>query len=371
MLIDRRFITYFDWVSFLLMLMLSTIGLFFVYSATYRPECPVSLFLKKQFFGVISGIIIYFICSFLDYRMLERWGYFLYFAAIGLLILTILIGSVGMGAQRWINLGFIKFQPSELTKLLFPAFFSFYLYTEQHIRSQSLAPFLPLLAILGISFLLVRKQPDLGTALILLFSGLILFWLAGINKKFFIYSFVLCSITAPLLWKTLKPYQKKRIEVFLGEGDTRKERYQIEQSKIAIGSGGLTGKGFLKGTQNKLMFLPESRTDFIFAVLCEEIGFFGAFLLIILYIILFLRFFYVIGSIHNFYAQIFAAGLIIHIILSTVINMSMVTGLLPIVGIPLPFMSYGVSHMWITFASMGCFNSIAMRRFRLQTSNFR
>src|SRR5262249_48895149 len=143
----------------------------------------------------------------------------------------------------------------------------------------------------------------------------------------------------------------------------KKERYQIEQSRIAIGSGGLAGKGFLNGTQNKFQFLPESRTDFIFAVICEEWGFLGALIVIFLYAALFIRLFYVISTIKNVFAQLLAIGLIIHIVLSTLINMSMVVGLMPIVGIPLPFLSYGISNLWICFASLGWFNSIAMRRF--------
>jgi rod shape determining protein RodA len=151
--------------------------------------------------------------------------------------------------------------------------------------------------------------------------------------------------------------------VFLGEGDARKERYQIEQSYIAVGSGGLCGKGFLKGTQNTLQFLPESRTDFIFAVVCEEWGFLGALIILWLYLLLFYRFLTIIGTIKDFYAQLLAVGLIIHIIISTFMNIGMALGLLPIVGIQLPFMSYGVTYLWITFASLGWFNSIAMRRF--------
>ena len=216
--------------------------------------------------------------------------------------------------------------------------------------------------------MLIIKQPDLGTGLIILFSSAIMIWLAGINKKFFIWSLIIFSFTAPILWKCLKPYQRKRIEVFLGAGDRKKERYQIEQSRIAIGSGGLTGKGFLNGTQNKFMFLPEGRTDFIFSVLCEEWGFIGASILILLYILLFIRLFYVINSIKNFFSQLLACGLIIHIVISTVINISMVMGLMPTVGIPLPLMSYGITHTWITFASLGWFNSIATRRFYLSMS---
>lgn len=347
------------------MLVLSVIGLAFVFSATYKPEEPFSLFFKKQLFGIITALIIYLTCCCFDYRTLERWGYFLYFATVFLLVATILKGSIGMGAQRWINLGFIKFQPSELAKLFFPPFFSYYLYTEKDSIDFTLTELLPVIAILGVSAFLILKQPDLGTALIILFSGTLMLWLSGLAKKIFIYTAIFLVLSAPILYTFLKPYQRKRIEVFLGAGDTRKERYQIEQSKIAIGSGGITGKGYLKGTQNKLSFLPESRTDFIFSVVCEEWGFLGAMLILLLYALLFARLFWVINTINNFYAQLLAAGLILPVIFSTIINICMVSGLMPIVGIPLPFMSYGVSHIWITFASLGIFNSIAIRRFYL------
>lgn len=367
-LIDRRYVRSFDWISFVTMLIICSIGLLFVFSSTYTLEHPFSLFFKKQLFGVISGLIIYFFCCILDYRTLERNGYFLYFATLGLLLFTLFKGSIGLGAQRWINLGFIKFQPSELAKLFSPAFFSYYLYTEKDVLALSITEFLPIICILGASVLLILKQPDLGTALIILFSSAVLVWLAGLHKKVFIIAFTITLVAAPLLYKCLKPYQRKRIEVFLGAGDSKKERYQIEQSRIAVGSGGLFGKGFLKGTQNKLSFLPEGRTDFIFAVVCEELGFVGALTIIILYSILFIRLFYVITTIKNFFAQLLACGLIIHILFSTIINISMVLGLMPIVGIPLPFMSYGISHLWITFASLGWFNSIAMRRFYLSVN---
>lgn len=364
-LIDRRYIRSFDWLSLLLVLILSAIGLAFVFSATYKPEDPYSLFFKKQLFGIITALIIYIFCCCFDYRTLERWGYFLYFATVFLLVFTILKGSIGMGAQRWINLGFIKFQPSELAKLFFPPFFSYYLYTEKDSVDYKLKELMPVIAILSISAFLILKQPDLGTALIILFSGTLMLWLSGLAKKIFIYSAIFLVLSAPILYTFLKPYQRKRIEVFLGAGDTRKERYQIEQSKIAIGSGGVTGKGYLQGTQNKLSFLPESRTDFIFSVVCEEWGFLGAMFVLLLYALLFARLFWVISTINNFYAQLLAAGLILPVIFSTIINICMVSGLMPIVGIPLPFMSYGVSHIWITFASLGIFNSIAIRRFYL------
>jgi len=370
-LIDRRYVRYFDWLGFFCIIMLSCIGLLFVYSATYKPEVPYSLFFKKQLLGVIGGWIIYATCCSIDYRNLMRWGYFAYLAILGLLIFTILKGSIGMGGQRWINLGLFKFQPSELAKLFFPAFTTYYLITEDDDSLDvSLRSIAPVLAILAVSFFLIVKQPDLGTALILTFSAIALLWLTGLNRKFFIVGFLSILLCAPILWHCLKPYQKQRLAVFLGEGDIKKERYQLEQAKIAIGSGGKWGKGFLQGTQNKYLFLPESRTDFIFAVICEEIGFVGALCILLLYLGLFFRFYCIITSINAPFIQLLATGIIIHIVISTFINIGMVLGLLPVVGIPLPLVSYGVSNLWITFASLGWFNGIAMRRFYMTQNTY-
>lgn len=362
-LIDRRYFRYFDWVSFFLVIILTSIGLFFVFSATYKPEHSFSMFFKKQAFGIISGFIIYLICSATDFRALMRWGYFAYFIVIALLIFTIFKGHIGMGGQRWLDLGFFRIQPSELAKLFFPAYATYYFYTEKDTLSFSFKQFLPVLGILFISFLLIRKQPDLGTALVLLFSGLIIVWFAGINKKFFIYAGIILLITAPLTWHFLKGYQQKRVLVFLGQGDSKKERYQIEQSLIAIGSGGIVGKGLLKGTQNKLQFLPESRTDCIFSVIAEETGFIGSLIIICLYAILFFQLLWIALSIKSPFVQLLALGLILPLIISTLINIAMVTGLIPTVGIPLPFISYGLSNLWVNFASLGWFNAIAIRRF--------
>lgn len=366
-MIDRRYFIYFDWISFGLILLLSAIGLAFVFSATYQPSfspenTPYSLFFKKQLIGVGSGIALYILSSAIDYRSFVRWGYFLYFATVGLLLFTLIKGSIGMGAQRWINLGIVKFQPSEITKLLFPAFLTHYFLTENK-RVYSFSTFTPLLGFLSISSFLVLKQPDLGTAIIIGISGLILLWLAGLSRKFFLYLFLFSGLMTPIFYTFLKPYQKKRIAVFLGQGEKFNERYQIEQSKIAVGSGGLTGKGFLKGTQNQLMFLPESRTDFIFSVLCEEWGFIGALFFLLLYLLLFIRQFLLITSYADQYIKLLAIGLILPIILSMLINIGMVLDLLPIVGIPLPLMSYGITNLWITYTSLGFFNSIAIRRF--------
>ena len=354
MLVNRSI----DWISFVLMLLLSCIGLLSVFSATYTPDHPFSLFFKKQTFGLLIGIALYCLFSFIDYRSLMRWGYFCYFGVIGLLIFTLMKGSIGMGAQRWVNLFFFKLQPSELAKPLFPAFVAYYFFTHRETHYGTLRDIVPIIAVLFLSFILIMKQPDLGTALIILCSGLILLWIAGIPKKFFLYGLLLFTITAPATWYLLKPYQRNRIVVFIGHGTTQKERYQIEQAAIAIGSGGFWGKGLLQGTQNKLQFLPESRTDFIFAVLCEEWGFIGALFVLILYACLFIRLLLIVQSIETPYLQLLALGLLIPLLLSALINICMVIGLLPIVGIPLPLMSYGLSNLLISFISLGWIQGI-------------
>lgn len=348
----------FDGISFLLTLGLALVGLVAIYSATYTVLTPISLLCKKQLFGVITGAVIYLIFANLNYHRLCYLGYWAYYLVILLLIFTILLGSIGMGAQRWINLGIIKFQPSELTKLFLPAYITFYLKSENNHPAYSFSNFVPLLLALGASTILILKQPDLGTAMLVLSTGLIIFWLAGLTPKFFLWSFLVILISGPLVWNGLHEYQKKRITVFLGFGDKSKEGYQITQSKIAIGSGGFLGKGFRQGTQNKLKFLPESQTDFIFSVICEEFGYLGALLLLTLYLALYWRIFGFMQRVPNFFPKLLATGLAGHVIISTIVNMGMVIGLLPTVGIPLPLVSYGVSNLWITMASLGWVNGI-------------
>lgn len=359
-MITQRNFYYFDFVQLILIICLLLLSIAFVYSATYSVSIPCSVFFKKQCVGVATGLCLYAIACIVNHQTFIKASQAGYSVILCLLAFTLLKGSIGMGAQRWIDLGFFKFQPSELTKIFFPPFaLSFFLEQEE----ISLLSIVRIMGILIISFILIAKQPDLGTALILLFSGLILLWICNAlsNSFFIMVSFVLLLIT-PLLWQTLKPYQKQRIAVFLGYGDIQKEAYQREQALIAIGSGGIFGKGFLQGSQNKLQFLPEGRTDFIFAVICEELGLLGAILIIILYSILFYRFYTRIIRLTNKNAQLFATGVILHIIISMIINCAMVLGMLPIVGIPLPLVSYGITHLWITLVSLGVFQNITMNR---------
>lgn len=359
-LANRPFRT-FDYISCGIMLILSLIGLLFVFSTTYRPDNPYSLFFQKQVFGCVTGYLLCACTMCIDYRRLQRWGYFLYFLTIVLLVYTLVKGSIGLGAQRWINVGLFKFQPSELLKIFFPAFFTYY-FLGSSADTSLFKIIVPNMAILCISLVLVIKQPDLGTAIIIGLSNLVLLAHLNVGKYFFYVLGGLFLISTPLTWTLLKPYQKQRVLVFLGQGDLRKERYQIEQSRIAIGSGGLLGKGLLQGTQNILQFLPESRTDFIFSIISEECGFVGACGVIMLYILLFLRWIGCIALLQDRNSYLLAWALIAPIIIATIVNIGMVTGLLPIVGIPLPFISYGITHSWITMISIGCLNSIFLHQ---------
>lgn len=363
----RRWFRNFDWISIGLILSILSIGLLFVFSATSKDTTLYSSFFKKQLFGACTGIGIYLVLSYMDLDTICRWSVVGYMVGLLLLVYTIFCGFIGMGAKRWISLYVIKFQPSEIIKCVMPLAFAFY-FNEQknlHYKPLPFSKFLLPLSVLMVSFVLILRQPDLGTALIILGSGIILVWINNIPKSFFILSAIVLLLGAPVMWKHLKPYQKQRVLVLFGYGSDKNERYQVEQSKIAIGSGGLFGKGLMKGTQNRLSFLPEARTDFIFSVLCEEWGLMGALLILLLFALLFIRLGYVILSSNKLLDQLCGIGLLTPILLSTVVNIGMVIGILPTVGIPLPLFTYGITHLWITFANLGILNNISMRRFTL------
>ncbi len=358
--VDARLWFRIDWWNIFFVFLLSSIGLLGIFSATYRHETPISPLFIKQAAGVFIGWLLYLAFFCINRKALVWWGSTLYLVTVALLLFTLVRGSVGMGAQRWISLGFFKFQPSELAKLFFPAMFIRLLDFGATVMVRK-GRLLLCLAFLCISVFLIMKQPDLGTALIVLFAGIVLLWVAGLGKRMFIGGVLLSLATAPIAWRYLKPYQKQRVTVFLGGGSKIKERYQIEQSRIAVGSGGCCGKGYLRGTQSRLKFLPENHTDFIFAVLCEEFGFLGSIVVVALFLLLFLQSLRRISALSDRLLQLLALGMVLPTIFSACINMAMVLGLVPIVGIPLPFVTYGLTHLFIDFASMGWYNNIVAR----------
>ena len=292
--------------------------------------------------------------SFVNIKVWHATGYIFYLIALGLLIWASFYGVTASGSQRWINLYFINLQPSELMKIAIIICFSKYYHRVQIHNVNNFKNILVSFIILIIPIFLVISQPDLGTSVLIALSGIIVLWLAGLNLKYFVYSSLLLLISAPFVISFLKPYQKLRLLTFFDPGkDPLGAGYQIIQSKIAVGSGGLYGKGFLKGTQGYLEFLPEKHTDFIFTLFSEEFGFIGSIILLILYSIIIFRIIRIGMFSRSFFGRLFCFGFGSAIFVYILVNMSMVLGLLPVVGSPLPIMSYGGSSMLATMIGFG------------------
>ncbi len=343
---------------FVVLSLLFSIGLMVLYSSTCLIQAHFTNFFIKQCFGFGIGVLIAMGISFFTYREIIAWGKTIHYVVIILLIFTLLKGKIAMGGQRWIDLFFFKFQPAELAKISLPLWISNY-FMANVIESPKKSDWLFLLLGIFFTFILIFKQPDLGTAVVVAASGMLMLFIAGMPRKITITIFISALVVFPIVWRyVLYDYQKKRILVYLGQGSSLKERYQIEQSKIAIGSGGFSGKGYLQGTQKNLNFLPENRTDFIFSVFAEEFGFLGVTFLILLFMIVFLKFIHQSFFIDESNALILAFGVSMHFIISVVGNIGMAVGILPIVGIPLPCMSYGISHTWSTCIMIGILNTI-------------
>ena len=299
-----------------------------------------------RFLVFFSMMLIF---SFVNLKFWHSTGYLFYFTVLCLLIWASLYGVKASGSQRWVDLYFINLQPSELMKVaIIMCFAKYYHRTQIHLVNNFKNLIIPIVVLI-LPILLVISQPDLGTSILIGLSGLVVLWLSGVNVKYFIYSSLILLISLPFVISFLKPYQKLRILTFFNpDRDPLGAGYQIIQSKIAVGSGGLSGKGFLKGTQSYLDFLPEKHTDFIFTLFSEEHGFIGSVLLLLLYAIIIYRTARIGALSRSFFGKLFCYGFASSIFIFVTVNMSMVLGLLPIVGSPLPIMSYGGSSMLAT-----------------------
>ena len=310
-------------------------------------------------FSVFFTMMIFL--SFINIRYWHATGYIFYFFILGLLIWASFFGITASGSQRWVNLYIINLQPSELMKIAIIICFAKFFHRVQLKNVNTLKNILFPIVILVIPIVLVISQPDLGTSILIALSGLVVLWLSGVNVKYFVYSTLVLIIAAPFVISFLKPYQKRRILTFFDpEKDPLGAGYQIIQSKIAVGSGGIMGKGFLKGTQSYLEFLPEKHTDFIFTLYSEEFGFIGSILLLILYAIIILRIIVIGSSSRSFFGRLFCYGFAASLFIYISVNMCMVLGLLPIVGSPLPIMSYGGSSMLATMVGFALVMSTKM-----------
>ena len=308
---------------------------------------------KNHFIRFVVFFLMMIVFSFIQIKVWHSLGYLFYLLILGLLFFASLYGVTASGSQRWINLYFINIQPSELMKIAIIICFAKYYHRVQISNVNTFKNLLTPIIILLLPILLVLSQPDLGTSILIALSGLIVIWLAGVNIKYFLYTIFSLIISTPFVISFLKPYQKLRILTFFDpDKDPLGAGYQIIQSKIGVGSGGLTGKGFLKGTQSYLEFLPEKHTDFIFTLFAEEYGFLGSLFLLIIYGLMIYRIIMIGTQARNYFSRLFCYGFGSAIFVYIVVNMCMVLGLLPIVGSPLPIMSYGGSSMLATMLGL-------------------
>ncbi|MBI4823556.1 MAG: rod shape-determining protein RodA [Nitrospirae bacterium] len=367
---NKYLIKNFDWFMLTTVLLISLIGVITIFSAT-RPleEGGHSNFYIKQFIWVFIGIIGLITVVSFDYVWLGRASYIIYVLGIGLLLATYIIGRAGGGAQRWISLGVFSFQPSELFKLCFVVMFTRYL-TLIKAPLSGWAVIKAFLAFTALPFFLLLKQPDLGTALILILLFAFLTLIRGVKRNVVFFLLIAGIISIPFLgnifWDELRDYQKNRLVAFMEpDVDPSGIGYQITQSKVAIGSGKFLGKGFLKGTQGPFRFLPEKHTDFIFSMFAEEWGFLGSIVLLLIYLGFVYRSIDTAKNAKDDFGRLLATGITFMLSMYIVFNMGMAMGLLPIIGIPLPFMSYGGTALLSNFIAVGILISIRARRFDL------
>ena len=340
-----------NWFFIIILILISSIGIALLYSIAGGSWEPWA---SNQIIRISIGLLVLILVSFVHVRVWYRYANYFYLFSIFLILITLFFGKEVSGATRWINLYFFSFQPAELVKIFILLALAKYFHSiklQSHDIKQRI--FFPLLILL-IPVFFVFKQPDLGTALIIFFSGIIVLFLSGVNIKTFVLSGIGGLISLPILWTFLKDYQKSRIINFLDQqSNTLGANYHITQSKIALGSGGFFGKGFLEGSQSHLNFIPEMETDFIFSVLGEEFGFLGVMILFFLYFLLIAWALKVSFESKNYFSKIFGISFVASFFIVIFVNIGMVTGIIPVVGVPLPFCSYGGSAILSNFIGFG------------------
>ena len=339
------------------LLLLCSAGLAVLYSATSGEMAAIT----RQSIRFVIGFIALFVLAQISPKELSRLSPWLYLIAVGLLFVVMFVGYSGKGAQRWLDLGIVRFQPSELLKLFLPMMLAWY-FSEKPMPPKLSQIFIALV-IIAVPSALVLKQPDLGTALLIAFAGVCVIFLAGLTWRWLAIFAAVSMACLPVLWYKLHDYQRQRVlTMFNPESDPLGTGYHIIQSKIAIGSGGLYGKGWLNGTQSQLDFIPERATDFIFAVFSEEFGFMGVVLLLCGYGFIVMRGLTIAVRAQDTYSRLLAGSLSLSFFAYVLVNIGMVSGLLPVVGVPLPLISYGGTSAVTLLAAFGILMSIHSHR---------
>jgi len=343
-------------------ILLLLLGLFILYSASNQNL----LIIEKQLMHILVATSLLFIVAQISPVTWQRWAPWIYGLGLFLLIAVLLIGHIGKGAQRWLNISGFRFQPAEFMKFAIPLMLAWY-YNKVYLPLSFKSLFISAL-IIFIPVFLTAKQPDLTTAIVLLATGASVLFFAGLSLRFLINFSLFLLTTLPMVWYFMHDYQRQRVLTFLNpERDPLSKGYHIIQSKIAIGSGGLFGKGWLAGTQSHLQFIPENTTDFIFAVCSEEFGFTGNMLLITLFFLIVLRGFYIATHAQDTFTRLLGGSITLIFFFSFFVNMGMVTGILPVAGLPLPLVSYGGSSLMTSMVSFGMLMSIKTHRKLLTT----
>ena len=347
-----------DWVLLLGLLLMMALGITVLYSASGRDID----FVGKQVIRLGIGLLVMLVVAQIDVHWLRLSSRALYIIGVILLILVLLAGDASKGATRWLDLGFLRFQPSELMKLAMPMMISVY-FADRHLP-PTLRETLVAAILVAVPMGLIIQQPDLGTALLVGAAGVFGIFFAGLGWRIILAVIAILSAAGPLLWNfLLHDYQRRRILTFLNpESDPLGAGYHIIQSKIAIGSGGLYGRGWLNGSQAQLQFLPERTTDFIFSVYGEEFGFLGVLVLFAVYLFIIIRSFIIAFHAKDTYARLLAASISMTFFVYFFVNVGMVTGLLPVVGVPLPLVSYGGTSMVTLMAGFGMLMAIQTER---------
>ncbi len=363
-MIDRRLLIHFDWTLLGIVLLIASIGILNLYSAASGGEVIGTPLYLKQIFWLLIGLVLMIAVAFIEYRFYLDFAYVVYTIALVLLLAVLGYGIITSGAQRWVKFGFLTFQPSEFVKIscimALAKFFQRPPHREGYSLKTLLVPFLLLFLPMG----LILKQPDLGTAIILFLVFFSILFFVKVRWSTLL-TLVLAGASAlPLLWNFLKEYQKKRIITFFNPDlDPLGAGYHLIQSKIALGSGGIIGKGFMKGTQSKLGFLPEQQTDFIFSALGEEWGLIGTLMVVGLYLALILWGLHIAVESKDRFGAILAFGVVAMLFWHIFINIGMTLGMMPVVGIPLPLLSYGGSFLVSTLVGIGILLNVSMRRY--------
>ncbi|MDO9565478.1 MAG: rod shape-determining protein RodA [Candidatus Desulfaltia sp.] len=365
---DRRLIKFFDWGLLGLTFFIGFLGLAILYSAVMAEDPgPQKILCIKQLIWYSAGLIVMVLSFLFNYKLLGKWAYAIYLICIILLIAVLFFGTYAGGARRWLILGPVSVQPSEIVKIAVIIILARYYSKHLHTSGLRLRELVTPLIFTLIPFFLIVNQPDLGTAILLILIAGSMTVFVKIEKRSYIYITAFCSILIPAIWFLLKEYQKQRILTFLNPDlDPLGAGYHIIQSKIAVGSGMIFGKGFLQGTQNILDFLPEQHTDFIFSVLAEEWGFVGSLVVLLFFLLIVVRGLTIAYGCRDTFGTILAGGITIFMFWQIVINIGMVIGLMPVVGVPLPFISYGGSSIITLMICIGILMNISMRRFLIE-----